>query len=234
MNFLFVFFLVLMNCTRYEITSNNYNDIKMLIPKPDEVDLYDEISNKPGFLCLFEVNENEYGKEIKIIKLNNINSETENNIFPLIFCEISNIKYLILSGLTLSKLPNQFEKLKELEFLDLSVNKFKEFPQVLFSLEKLKTLYLGFNKFDMIPSEIIRMSSLETLNIQDFHCLISISQNLFKLKNLTELNLSHNFLLFGTGDSISCMTYSDDYHSAEKKSRIENNNDYTNFVSYKS
>ncbi|EPR78065.1 hypothetical protein SLOPH_2503, partial [Spraguea lophii 42_110] len=117
MNLLLFFFSVSMNCVRYEITHNNYKSIKKLITKPHESGLYSEIINNLNFLCSFEVNENQYGnnKEIKIIRLHNHDTGTCNNIFPVIFCEISDTKRLILIRLKLSRLPNQFRKFKELE-----------------------------------------------------------------------------------------------------------------------
>ncbi|EPR78449.1 hypothetical protein SLOPH_1151, partial [Spraguea lophii 42_110] len=110
MNFLLVFLPILINCNRYKITHSDYDRIKELIPKPHEVGLYNEITNNSDFLCSFEVNkEYDNSKEIKIIKLNNYDSGTSNNILPAIFCEISDIKCLTLIRLKLSKLPNQFK-----------------------------------------------------------------------------------------------------------------------------
>ncbi|EPR77704.1 Leucine rich repeat protein, partial [Spraguea lophii 42_110] len=232
MNFFLIFSSVLVNCIGYEITYTDYDSIKELIHKPDEVGLYNEITNNPDFSCSFsfEVNEgDEDTKEIKIIKLNNVDPETGENMFPAIFCEINYIKRLILNDLTLSRLPNQFEKFKELSFLNLNNNEFKEFPQVLFSLSKLKTLHLDFNKFVKIPSEIIQMNSLEILSIGYCSHLISINSNLFKLKNLNELDLSRNPLLFKNNNFIAYSIYSDD-----KASTKNENNDPTKFVSYKS
>ncbi|EPR78973.1 Leucine rich repeat protein, partial [Spraguea lophii 42_110] len=229
MNFLLVFSPILVNCNRYKITHSNYDSIKRLIPKPYKIGLYDEIIKNPDFLCSFKVNENEYGKEIKIIELNNIDLEIGNNLFPEIFCECNDIKRLLLTSLALTKLPNQFEKLQELEELNLSDNEFKEFPQVIFSLLKLKILYLDFNKFDMIPPEIIRLNNLEALSIGYCYNLININPNLYKLKNLKELNLSSNRLLFENNDFISCSVYSDNHYSTENE-----NNNYTDFASYKS
>ncbi|EPR78469.1 Leucine rich repeat protein, partial [Spraguea lophii 42_110] len=232
MNFLLFFFPVLLNCARYKITHNDYKSIKKLILKPYEIGLYNEIIKNPYFLCSFEINEDM--KEIRIIKLDNIDPKTGYNIFPIIFCEITNIKCLILGGLKLSRLPDQFRKFKELGFLALQYNKFREFPQVLFSLSKLRVLYLDANKFDTIPSEIIRMKSLEILNIQNCSNLINISSNLFKLKTLSKLRLSLNHLLFKKNDFITYPIYSDDRVFIENEGDDENNNDYKNFVSYKS
>ncbi|EPR77968.1 Leucine rich repeat protein [Spraguea lophii 42_110] len=215
MNFLLVFFLILTNCIRYEITYTNYDSIKELIPNSNEIDLYDEITNNSDFSCLFEVNEDM--KEIKIIKLYNVDRETGDNIFPTIFCKINDNKCLILIGLKLSRLPNQFVKLKELEFLDLSDNDFKEFPQTLFSLSKLRILYFNSNEFDTISPEIIKMSHLEILSIWDCFNLINISPNLFKLENLKELDLSRNPVLFKNNDFITCPDYLDNKTSTKKR-----------------
>lgn len=160
MNFLLVFFSVLMKCIRYKITHSDYDCIMKLIPNLNKTGVYNGIINNPDFLCLIELNEEtEHWKEIKIIKLDNIDPETGNNIIPALFCEISDINHLVLSNLKLSRLPNQFEEFQELEFLDLSNNKFKEFPQVIFSLPKLKVLYLYNNEFVTISSEIVQMNS---------------------------------------------------------------------------
>ncbi|EPR78492.1 Leucine rich repeat protein, partial [Spraguea lophii 42_110] len=231
MNFLLIFLTVLTNCTEYEITHNNYDSIKELIPNANELGLYDEIIKNPYFSCFFEINENEYdnNKEIKIIQLDNLEIGSCNNIFPAILCEISDIKRLILSNLKLSRLPTQFENFKKLEELYLSYNEFKEFPRVLFSLSKLRILYLNDNDFETISFEIIQMTNLETLSLQDCYSLINISPNLFKLENLKELNLSHNPLLSKNNDFISCSVYSNDETSTENE-----NNDYIDFVSYES
>ncbi|EPR78072.1 Leucine rich repeat protein, partial [Spraguea lophii 42_110] len=208
MKFLLIFFPILTNCVRYEITHNDYDSIKELIPNSNKIGLYDEIINNPNFLCSFEVTENEYNKEIKIVSLNNIDPETGNNIFPTIFCENNDIKRLILTLLSLSKLPNQFEKFEELEELDLSYNELEKFPQVIFSLLKLKVLHFDFNKFDMIPSGIIKLNSLEALSIAYCPDLVNISPNLFRLKNLKKLDLSHDHSLFKKNDFVSCSVYS--------------------------
>ncbi|EPR77959.1 Leucine rich repeat protein, partial [Spraguea lophii 42_110] len=78
------------------------------------------------------------------------------------------------------------------------------------------------------------MNNLETLGIGYCFDLVNISPNLFRLKNLKELDLSCNYLLFENNDFIACSVYSNDKASTQNASDDENNNDYTNFVSYKS
>ncbi|EPR79234.1 Leucine rich repeat protein [Spraguea lophii 42_110] len=230
MNFLLFFSPVLMNCIEYKITYDNYDSIKKLIPNSNVIGLYKEIIMNRKFSCRFEIyRENEYDNTIGILDLNNIDPKTGNNIFPEIFCEINNIKCLLLNNLTLSGLPDKFVRLKELEELYLGYNRFKEFPQILFSLSNLKILYLNDNEFNIIPFGIIHMNNLEILNIGFCSRLISINSNLFRLTKLKELNLSNNPLLFRNDDFISCLVYSEYKTSGENE-----DNDDTNFVSYNS
>ncbi|EPR78190.1 Leucine rich repeat protein, partial [Spraguea lophii 42_110] len=222
MNFLLFVFLILITCTNYKITSNDYDSLRDLIIYSDDVylnEVYNEISNNSTFLCSFTLYKFlENYKKIKVTNLINEGIETGYNKLPKIFCEISNLKHLALMNLNLYKLPSRFENLKDLKILNLVKNEFQEFPRVLFSLTQLKMLHIDINKINMIPSEIIKMTDLETLSISRSYNLKNINVNLCKLKNLKQLDLSFNRLLFSNENFID--------YSMHPDSHLNTNNSY--------
>ncbi|EPR77738.1 Leucine rich repeat protein, partial [Spraguea lophii 42_110] len=214
MNFLLFFFIVFSNCiprthTITYRTNKNYEVLQNLIPNTcgkDLFRLFDEIRNKLNFSCTFTLDNYIDNKEITISQLNNKDTRTGYCIIPRLLCEITCIKRLIISTLWLATLPTEFRNLTELDYLDLSNNEFETIPESLFSLTKLKVLHFNNNKINAIAPGIIRLKGLKTLCIGGCTNLKSVNNNLFKLKNLKELNLSENILLFSTKNSVEYTT----------------------------
>ncbi|KAF8028345.1 hypothetical protein BT93_E1073 [Corymbia citriodora subsp. variegata] len=102
---------------------------------------------------------------------NNLSGDTLEGVVNLTKLTILDISDNRLSG----GLPSSFENLKQLEILNLSVNDLHgDIPSTLWNLKNLKNLLLG---------------SLNLNGIID-------ANDLFKLKNLTALQLSHNNISF--------------------------------------
>lgn len=80
----------------------------------------------------------------------------------------------------------------ELELLDISETGVKEIPPAIFSMTNLDTLRLSDNpEIKEIPSEIKRLTKLKFLEIRNCN-LISITNEIFNLKELETLDVSCN------------------------------------------
>jgi internalin A len=102
---------------------------------------------------------------------------------------------LDLSGLGLTEVPTEIEKLSHLKHLDLGrnivnnkENKLNTFPREILKLKNLEKLYLDRTQIDELPKEISELKNLKFLNIGN--TLISVLPiEISALKNLTSLSL---------------------------------------------
>ncbi len=82
------------------------------------------------------------------------------------FSEILKTGHLSLSGLELSRLPDDMGKLPGLTHLDISYNKFTEVPPPLFKCKELKSLYIrGLYEIHKNPDDLWKIPALETVYV---------------------------------------------------------------------
>ncbi len=82
------------------------------------------------------------------------------------FSEILKTGHLSLSGLELSRLPEDMGELSGLTHLDISYNKFTEVPAPLFQCKELKSLYIrGLYDIHKKPDDLWKIPALETVYV---------------------------------------------------------------------
>lgn len=141
-----------------------------------------------------------------------------NNMISSLPAQIGNLRGLTkldLSGNALVTLPKEIGQLTELTWLNLSKNQLESLPDELGNLVKLQELGLSFNKLKRLPDLsalkdlsllpvysneleevgdwICQMQSLSKLDLS-FNQLKSIPEGIFRIQNLTFINLRHNKL----------------------------------------
>jgi len=93
-------------------------------------------------------------------------------------------------------LDEKIEKAKKSNVLSLKKSNLTTIPPAVFNLTNLTTLIISFNKLQNIPDEIKNLTNLQVLHASN--CFLSndqISQQLWLLPNLKELNLVKNTLI---------------------------------------
>ena len=100
-------------------------------------------------------------------------------------------RYLDLSNLGITEIPNEVFLLKDLAILFLSNNNISELPKDFFILENLQKLYLENNELTEFPKEIIGFERLEYLYLEN-NFITSIPNWVLNFKRLSILNLMGN------------------------------------------
>lgn len=131
-------------------------------------------------------------------------------------CNIESLKFLILRGCNIDKIPSEIRRLKSLYKLDLSDNHIKSIPNDLMVLSELSELrlsnnqiaclpnnfgdlnglvwcYLDFNFLDVIPSSFCDINLLDKLVLSG-NKLNSLPDDFGRLIHLVELYLDSNKL----------------------------------------
>ena len=133
---------------------------------------------------LTEEERQELGK-IKWLDLSGMSLSTIPDTIGILTC----LQILDLSYNSISEVPSSICKLKRLEVLDLSGNKLYTIPEGIASLACLKALYLSGNNISEVPASISTLTSLKTLDLS-FNTLLSIPIELIHLPNLMNLDIS--------------------------------------------
>lgn len=128
------------------------------------------------------------------LRLNNFSGSN----FPR-FGELNKLKYLIICNFNLSSQIPYLANLTQLGFLRLSSNQLTgQIPSWLMNLTQLFNLDLSFNKLHgPIPSSVIQLKNIEFLHLFQNDLSGTVELDMFaKLKNLTKLHLSLNYITF--------------------------------------
>ncbi|XP_075645260.1 receptor-like protein 7 [Castanea sativa] len=132
-----------------------------------------------------------------LFSLGNITILSGSN-FPR-FGELNKLKYLIICNFNLNSQIPYLANLTQLGFLRLSSNQLTgPIPSWLMNLTQLFHLDLSFNKLHgPIPSSVIQLKNLEFLHLFQNDLSGTVKLDMFaKLKNLTKLHLSLNYITF--------------------------------------
>jgi Leucine-rich repeat (LRR) protein len=141
-----------------------------------------------------------FGKEIKTVRFNHINTSKEYINIPSEIGNFLNLQYLTIDSLTGYKLtgqiPDEIYNLTNLESLKI-VNNFLDcnISQNIQNLTNLQTLILSNNNLNgIIPDGIQHLTKLQTLNLSNNNLNGIIPDEIKHLTNLSELQLSNNNL----------------------------------------
>ncbi|KAM4080645.1 hypothetical protein ACJW30_11G033600 [Castanea mollissima] len=113
--------------------------------------------------------------------------------------KLNKLKYLIICNVNLNSQIPYLANLTQLSFLRLSSNQLTvPIPSWLMNLTQLIHLDLSFNKLHgPIPSSVIQLKNLEFLHLFQNDLSGTVELDMFtKLKNLTKLHLSLNYITF--------------------------------------
>lgn len=113
--------------------------------------------------------------------------------FPLVVCDLKELKELHLDHNTISHLPEQLSNLTKLETLGLKSNKLQALPVCVCSLMSLRSLNAEDNEIEVVPSEICQLQQLRTLYLK-CNRIPQLPLRITELPNLEELHLSNNRL----------------------------------------
>lgn len=129
--------------------------------------------------------------------------------------EFTNLTSLIVKGLGMKTLPNEFSSLKQLKILNISYcfnfsllppvigyflfleelivrySIINSIPNEIVNLQKLKNLEITYSQLRDLPSILNQLNSLEYLNVEH-NKLVSISPSILNLPNLEAINVSGN------------------------------------------
>jgi Leucine-rich repeat (LRR) protein len=94
-------------------------------------------------------------------------------------------------NLATTKLPSDFERLKQLKTLSLSFCKLNHVPNSIGNLSNLKSLELMSNEICILPDSIGELKSLERLVIGD-NQLVSLPESFCEMKSLNVLFMQRN------------------------------------------
>ena len=114
--------------------------------------------------------------------------------------QLTNLQILDLGGNKITQIPTEIVELKNLKCLKLGGNNLTSIPLVIGQLQNLQVLYLGksdiyesYNQIKSIPTEIWRLKNLKDLDLSG-NSLKSIGAEISELRNLEKLDLSYNQL----------------------------------------
>ena len=85
-------------------------------------------------------------------------------------------------------------------FLDLSLQKLKTFPKEIFKFKNVRELYLSYNYWDNIPEGLGELKQVTILDLSGNYFLHLLPFDLWKMKNLKELDIKDNLLNAGEDD----------------------------------
>jgi tetratricopeptide (TPR) repeat protein len=105
----------------------------------------------------------------------------------------SKTRALDLSGMSLSKLPEEVLNFPKLEILKLNDNQFQTLPETLSRLKGLKYIILNYNKLEALPEAIGELKNLMVLEIAN-NKMTTLAPSIGKCKKLVSLNLTANKL----------------------------------------
>lgn len=108
---------------------------------------------------------------------------------PLCVSQFRSLQTLNCSYNRIQDLPD-LAKLESLQHFFGDGNQFGKIPGTLLTLPKLKKLTLSNNKISAIPYDITRLSCLEVLDLSTNS--IQDASHIFKIRSLTDLNLTNN------------------------------------------
>jgi Leucine-rich repeat (LRR) protein len=114
------------------------------------------------------------------------------NIPPELF-SLTDLKFLMISGVGLTDLPPEIVQLKNLETLALARNRLTSLPDEISQLKNLKLLLLSGNGIQELPPSLWTMTSLEELWL-DYNQFTTLPPEIGQLTNLTILNVGGNRL----------------------------------------
>jgi len=173
------------------------------------VEIYNNKGILSGINSISNISEIKKLKNLEYLELNYCGLDT----FPLEICELTNLKHLILIGISdyvqISVIPQDITKLKNLTEINFSNNNINIFPKVICKLQNLTILNLSNNQIRAIPKEIINLKNLKELYLETYwkYNLKPISED-YKFGNLTKLDLSGwQFENFNFLEQFSDLTY---------------------------
>lgn len=134
----------------------------------------------------------EFGELKALTKLSLMSAELDEDDIRHI-SNLHGLKHLEMVDCGLTRLPNDFAKLKHLEHLTLLDNKLTTLPENIGSLKKLKSLNLQTNQLSVLPNSFVHLSALETLYI-DENQLTDLPIGFANLPRLHTLYMGHNRL----------------------------------------
>ncbi len=124
-------------------------------------------------------------------KLGRCKLNTLPDIFHLV--EFKNLKKLIISDTTLTKLPESICQLKALEILNLSNNELATLPELIGQLQALQSLSLSNNKLATLPESFSQLQALQSLGLSR-NKLTALPELIGQLQELTNLDIPRNEL----------------------------------------
>ncbi|MFX1283548.1 MAG: leucine-rich repeat domain-containing protein [Promethearchaeota archaeon] len=125
----------------------------------------------------------------RIIKLDA--SFIDLKIFPQMICDLSHLRYLILSSNKLVSLPTELGSLKNLTDLNLNHNQLTTLPETIGQLPNLQTLKLSDNKLSSIPKTLGQLSNLQKLSVKN-NKINFLQKTVLKQVKLQELDIRRN------------------------------------------
>jgi hypothetical protein len=126
--------------------------------------------------------------------------------FPPIYDFYNHIEILDMSGGHMSKLPNDFSKMKNLKVLFLSNNDFEEIPEVIVKISNLDFLGMKSCKISLI-SEMVLPKNLRWLTLTD-NQIDHLPKSIGDLKKLEKLLLAGNRLSVLPKEIVQCQNLS--------------------------
>ncbi len=111
--------------------------------------------------------------------------------FPLMICDLYNLRELILNNNQLQTLPETISRLTNLQTLMLGQNQLQTLPETIVRLTNLQTLMLGQNQLQSLPETISRLINLQKISVWKNN-LIFIPESLNHLTNLRVLAIGAN------------------------------------------
>lgn len=107
---------------------------------------------------------------------------------------LNNIIALSISKKDLDLIPEQLYFLNALVILEIDSVPLQKLPDSLGELSDLKSLSIKNTNIKTLPSSIGQLRKLERLSLVDNPFLLTLTKELFQLKNLKVLYLSHSLL----------------------------------------